>query len=59
MLSTVIAHYVFNSVNTHDIYFNIIPIRIRLDIKVKKVKFTLEQAMKAQRGSRGIALLFL
>jgi hypothetical protein len=27
-------------------------------IKVK-VKFTLEQAMKAQRGSRGIALLFI
>ena len=28
--------------------------------KVKvKVKFTLEQATKAQRGSRGIALLFL
>jgi hypothetical protein len=24
-----------------------------------KLKFTLEQAMKAQRGSRGIALLFL
>jgi hypothetical protein len=24
-----------------------------------KVKFTLEQAMKAQTGSRGIALLFL
>jgi hypothetical protein len=24
-----------------------------------KVNFTLEQAMKAQRGSRGIALLFL
>jgi hypothetical protein len=24
-----------------------------------KVKVTLEQAMKAQRGSRGIALLFL
>jgi hypothetical protein len=24
-----------------------------------KVKFTLEQAMKAQRGRRGIALLFL
>jgi hypothetical protein len=24
-----------------------------------KVKFTLEQAIKAQRGSRGIALLFL
>jgi hypothetical protein len=29
-------------------------------VKVKvKVKFSLEQAMKAQRGSRGIALLFL
>jgi hypothetical protein len=27
-------------------------------IKVK-VKFTLEQATKAQKGSRGIALLFL
>jgi len=25
----------------------------------KEVKFTLEQTMKAQRGSRGIALLFL
>jgi hypothetical protein len=24
-----------------------------------KIKFTLEQATKAQRGSRGIALLFL
>jgi hypothetical protein len=24
-----------------------------------RVKFTLERAMKAQRGSRGIALLFL
>jgi hypothetical protein len=29
-------------------------------VKVKvKVNFTLEQATKAQRGSRGIALLFL
>jgi hypothetical protein len=29
-------------------------------VKVKvKVKFTLEQATKAQRGSRDIALLFL
>jgi len=29
-------------------------------LKVKlKVKFTLEQTTKAQRGSRGIALLFL
>jgi hypothetical protein len=26
---------------------------------IKRVKFTLEQATKAQRGSRGIALLFL
>jgi hypothetical protein len=24
-----------------------------------KVKFTLEEAMKAQRGSRGVALLFV
>jgi len=31
-----------------------------LNIKVKvKVKFTLEQTSKAQRGSRDIALLFL
>jgi hypothetical protein len=34
-----------------------------IDVNVQsskvKVKFTLEQAMKAQRGSRGIALLFL
>jgi hypothetical protein len=30
------------------------------NVKVKvTVKFSLEQAMKAQRGSRGIALLFL
>jgi hypothetical protein len=29
-------------------------------IEVKeKVKFTLEQAMKAQKGSRGIAVLYL
>jgi hypothetical protein len=28
-------------------------------IKGRKVKFTLEQAMKAQRVSRSIALLFL
>jgi hypothetical protein len=27
--------------------------------KKVKVKFTLEQAIKAQRGSRGITLLFL
>jgi hypothetical protein len=28
-------------------------------VKVKNVQFTLEQATKAQRGSRGVALLFL
>jgi hypothetical protein len=33
-------------------------VRIRKTRKVK-VKSTLEQAMKAQRGRRGIALLFL
>jgi hypothetical protein len=32
---------------------------ILLHYKGKKVKFTLEQAMKAQKGNRGIALLFL
>jgi hypothetical protein len=32
----------------------------RVKVKVKeKEKFNLEQAMQAQRGSRGIALLFL
>jgi hypothetical protein len=32
-----------------------------LDFMAKplKIKFALEQAMKAQKGSRGIALLFL
>jgi hypothetical protein len=32
---------------------------IRFSFKGKKIKFIPEQAMKAQRGSRGIALLFL
>ena len=32
---------------------------LEICIAVKKVKFALEQAMKAQRGSIGIALLFL
>jgi hypothetical protein len=33
---------------------------VKVNVKVKvKVKFSLEQAMKAQRGSRSIALLFL
>jgi hypothetical protein len=31
---------------------------VKIKVKVK-VKFTLEQTTKAQRGSRGIALLFL
>jgi hypothetical protein len=32
---------------------------MKICMKVKvKVKFTLEQATKAQKGSRGIALLF-
>jgi hypothetical protein len=38
----------------------ITPRRTRGEEQVKvKVKFTLEQASKAQRGSRGIDLLFL
>jgi hypothetical protein len=42
-------HYYFHSaINVPSIY----------TVKVK-VKFTLEQATKVQRGSRGIALLFL
>jgi hypothetical protein len=32
---------------------------VTVDGMYNKVKVTLEQAMKAQRGSRGIALLFL
>jgi hypothetical protein len=32
---------------------------IKPNSKEIKVKFSLERAMKAQRGSRGIALLFL
>jgi hypothetical protein len=31
----------------------------RMCFLLVKVKFTLEQATKAQRGSRGLALLFL
>jgi hypothetical protein len=34
-------------------------INVRFRGKGKKVKFALEQSMKVQRGSRGIALLFL
>ena len=38
--------------------FNSFLVRVITWVKVK-VKFTLEQATKAQRGSRGIAVLFL
>jgi len=40
-------------------YFNLLKFKILL-LKVKvKVQLTLEQATKAQRGRRGITLLFL
>ena len=35
-----------------------VKVKVKVEVKVK-VKFTLEQTTKAQRGSRGIALLFL
>jgi len=39
--------------------FSIIEYRVKVKVKVKiKIKVNLEQATKAQRGSRGIALLF-
>jgi hypothetical protein len=42
------------------LFFHVISPRLLLNIKVKvKLKFTLEQATEAQRGSSGIALLFL
>jgi hypothetical protein len=44
-------------------YFYILLVTINIpnhvEGKIKKVKFTLEQATKAQRGSRGVALLSL
>ena len=37
-----------------------VKVKIKVNVKVKvKVKSTPEQATKAQRGSRGIAILFL
>jgi len=33
-------------------------VSVRYEVK-EKVKFTLEQATKTQRGSRGIAVIFL
>jgi hypothetical protein len=35
-----------------------VPQSLQVDFGIK-VKFSLEQAMKAQRGNRGIAVLFL
>ena len=35
-----------------------VKVKIKLEVQVK-VNFTLEEATKTQRGSRGIALLFL
>jgi hypothetical protein len=40
----------------HGVSRNVIPIYY---MELKGVKFTLEQAMKAKRGRRGVALLFL
>jgi len=40
------------------LFFNVISPRLLLTTKVK-LKFTLEQATKTQRGSRGVAVLFL
>ena len=41
-------------------YFHYVSYELDCTQNVKvKVKFTLEQATKVQRGSRGIALLFL
>jgi hypothetical protein len=37
----------------------IVAVTVRSGSSNSKIKFTLEQSMKAQRGSRGIALLFL
>jgi hypothetical protein len=39
-------------------FFRVLYSVVRSKVKVK-VNFTLEQATKAQKGSRGIALLFL
>jgi hypothetical protein len=52
--STSIA-YIYIPRNIHEGYDE----SYTLYLVTVKVKFTLEQAMKAQRGSRGIALLFL
>ena len=38
---------------------NLSKCRFNVTLRVKvKVKFTIEQAMKAQRGSRGVAVVF-
>jgi len=47
-----------NRVSVRNVNVSKMHTRVRGDIKVKYT-FTLEQATKAQRRSRGIALLFL
>ena len=49
-----------DSLNHTSVFYKLDKYRSTLFWKTKrKVKFSLEQAMKAQKGSRGIALLFL
>jgi hypothetical protein len=45
----------------HKIFWNVTPFSVvrNFSIYLVNIKFTLEQATKAQRGSRGIDLLFL
>jgi len=44
----------------HKVYVILIQVQKQISLNTdKEVKFSLEQAMKAQRGNRGIALLFL
>ena len=47
-----------NVISLKSIMFSAREVTWFLQVKIK-VKFTLEQTAKAQRGSRGIALLFL
>ena len=54
------------AVNTHCPTYATVTIHLaqrKMELRTRtvkvKVKFTLEQATKAERGSRGIALLFL
>jgi hypothetical protein len=52
--------YLFSLTNCGDVFSSNLVVRIVKNVKVKvKVKFTLEQATKSRRRSRGIALFFL